>query len=319
MNSTAFRELMRLLDHPEELESADLREETYDLARISDLDGNERTAYVAALVDHAEHGDGRAIMTIAEMGATEAVPRLERLAKQATPNGAIARRALMRLGAGTNVAAAVGADASQGGFAQRFGAVMDLARVGGADALAAVERALADPDSVVRSRAFQSLLSLLGIERFAQDSAGEVELRSPLRRLALLLSSDLPPLQKLGADALRAIASQLVAGKRPAEVGIEYHSETPADFAERFGGAVYDADRPLVLDEVRPLVGHDRAWAETILAVGLERKDPRIPTALADLGAAWTLPAMRAAVVGLAPDDAFRRAVAEAESRLTRS
>jgi hypothetical protein len=56
--------------------------------------------------------------------------------------------------------------------------------------------------------------------------------------------------------------------------------------------ALFDPAAAYPVDEIATLTGVTRRWAETILALRLEHQDPRVPEALARLGAAWTVPAL---------------------------
>jgi HEAT repeat protein len=316
MGGFCLNKLLRALDHPEEMEEWERREETYDLACARSLSPDERKVYIEALRDHANCGDGRAALTLGEIDATDAIPDLERLAAGSDISVAsMARRALVRLGQSASVASGLASDATtSASWVARFAAMMDLARVGGADAVAAAVRGLDDGDDMVRSRSFETLVSALGLESYTRTPSGGVELRSPLKRLDLLVGSTIRELAVVGADGLRDIVGKLSGGAAPESIGLVYETETSPEFAERFGRMLVDRTRPLALDEVIPLGGHDRAWTEAILAVGLERRDPRIPGALAALRASWTLPALSA----LANDDdkGFADAVREAKATL---
>ncbi len=313
---TSQRDLQALLAQLDDSSGLAWNEETYDLARASGLDPQERDQYVARLLAHADEGDTRAILTLGELDATRAVDPLLRISAAQGPAAATARRALARLGRGQDVVAEIAQDATRGpSRAVRAAAVMNLGRVGGATAIGALDASLEDSDAIVRQLACDTLVELFGLKQYTLGATGERELRTPLERMKLLLGSDLEALAKIGAAELRDAIGQLQAGKTPAQAGLAWTGSMPAPLRAGLGPALFDDSVELPVDEVATVGGADRRWAEALIAVALERQDVRAPAALARLGAAWTLPALEAAAASAAPGP-FADAVEAARQQL---
>lgn len=257
-------------------------EETYDLSRLRELSPAERTTLAARLVSAAQAGDLRALLTLGELDEPASV---------------------------ASVVQGLAADAAGGSWLERFAAVMALGQVGGPVAVGALRRALTDDDSHVRLRAFESLVEALGLAGYVKAADGTSEPRAPLKRLSLLLGSDLAPLRAQAVADLDRIAAAIASGASPDTLGLRYVPETPDAFRLQLAAAIVDESEALPVDALRSLSGHDRQAAEALFAYNLARRDPRFPAALAALGAAWTADAMRAAAADLPPGDPFRAAV----------
>lgn len=284
-------------------------EETYDLSRLRELSPAERTTLAARLVSAAQAGDLRALLTLGELDEPASVAALQAEAGRTDAAGRTARRALVRLGRGASVVQGLAADAAGGSWLERFAAVMALGQVGGPVAVGALRRALTDDDSHVRLRAFESLVEALGLAGYVKAADGTSEPRAPLKRLSLLLGSDLAPLRAQAVADLDRIAAAIASGASPDTLGLRYVPETPDAFRLQLAAAIVDESEALPVDALRSLSGHDRQAAEALFAYNLARRDPRFPAALAALGAAWTADAMRAAAADLPPGDPFRAAV----------
>ena len=104
-------------------------EETYDVGLASTLTGAERDTYVARLSENARQGDTRAILTLAHLQATEALPMLRVTARSQEPWAQAARRALVIFGHRAEVADEIAYDALSGpAMMGRVAAALDLPR-----------------------------------------------------------------------------------------------------------------------------------------------------------------------------------------------
>lgn len=306
--------LLSQLDDPSGLA---WNEETYDLARARHLDARERAAYVERLLEHAEKGDRRAILTLGELDAAEAIAPLLKLSGAQGAAASFARRALVRLGRGQEVVSEIAGDALRGPSPTvRAAAVINLGRIGGAAAFAALDAALDDPDAVVRQLAYEGLVRLFGLERYTLGPRGTRELRTPLERMKLLIGSDLAALKQIGATELRDALQRLRSGATPDQAGLVWHETMPAPLRHGLGPALFDDTVALPVDDLLKVDGPDRRWAEALIAIALEREDPRAPDALARLAATWTLPALDAAATRATPGEPFHDAVEAARRTL---
>ena len=86
---SSLDQLLHQLSDPSELSWKD---ETYDLALAGGLPATERATFVAKLIEHAQQGDTRAILTLGHLKATEALPLLQAAAKSQAPWAATASR-----------------------------------------------------------------------------------------------------------------------------------------------------------------------------------------------------------------------------------
>jgi hypothetical protein len=87
----SLEQLLHQISDPSELSWKD---ETYDLALASGLSVTDRATFVAKLIEQAKQGDTRAILTLGNMNAVEALPALQTAAKSQDPWASTARRAL---------------------------------------------------------------------------------------------------------------------------------------------------------------------------------------------------------------------------------
>lgn len=312
-------DLTALLDELRDPSAIPDREETYDLARGRTLSAGEREAYASALAEQIAKDDGRAALTAAALGLQGAVDAL--LAKADAPGwfGLSVRRALARLGHGDKVIERLAQDAKDPGSVTRFGALMALADAGTSRSRPAVEAlitALGDPEPLVRTQAFKSLVGVLGVERYGRNAANDdVELRSPLQRLDLLLGAKLAALREPARAELTRIAHGILDGRTPESLGLPYVESVPRDVMLRLGRSLFNPTADLPLRELETLTGADRAYAESLIAKALDREVERAPAALAALQATWTLPALQEAAAA-SSDAAFKQAVEAAIRQL---
>lgn len=269
------------------------KEETYDLAYAGGLTDAERSEFVARLIDAASDGDQRAILTLGHIHAVEALPTLQALAARHDPLSPDARRALVLLGHGAEIVDYIANDAVHHPWDMiRLAAVMDLPKIGGAIAIAALRQALADKYYPVRGQAWDGLVEVLDLGRHIRSPEGKLELSTEVELLRSLLLSDIAALVQLGVDEMRELTVRLIAGATPESLGLQW---TPAQAPKVFEGmrlALIDPEAPFPVDEIARLTGFPRRQAETLLAFGLERQDPRVPDALVRLSATWTIPAL---------------------------
>lgn len=310
-------------------DTASPTEETFDLGLIADAPAEVVHAAEDALMERAEdYYDPQAVATLVALGTTRARPVLDRLARVSGPVGEAARRGLHALFPSAETTRAVAGDAAFAGSTMgRFAAVHALSLQGQgsddqrAEARIALRAALGDPDPLVRAQALDGLVRLYDLAGFeANADKSDVELRSPLRRMRLLLTSSLATLARLGAAEITGVLDRLDAGDSPDAAGLRYGG-APDAFRRTLGAAVAARGQALPLDDIRAAGDHDRAWAETLLAVRLAPgiRDPRAPAALAALDARWTLPALEAVAGSLGdldPAHPFAAAVADAIDHL---
>jgi len=286
----SLEQLLHQISDPSELSWKD---ETYDLALALGLSATDRATFVTKLIAQAQQGDTRAILTLGNMNAVEALPALQTAAKSQDPWASTARRALVLLGKGAEVLAEIAHDAVHSPTKMgRVAAVMDLPKIGGAVALAALQEALVDEDGDVRLIAWDALIEALGLTRRIQNPSGARELTTEVEVMRVLLGSDNSALVKLGASRMREIARRLAAGATPQQLGIAWRPKPSAEVFDRLRAALFDPDVAFPLDEIAVLTGTGRQLAETMILLRLEEGDQRVPDAMIKLDAAWTAPAL---------------------------
>lgn len=314
MADSELQALLAELDDPSNLS---WRDETYSIDRVSELDTAERSLYVRRLIGLAEHGDEKAMLSLGALKVPEAVDPLLRYSKANGTRASYARRALVWLGHGQAVIDDIAKDAlTSPAMSVRAAAVLNLGELGGPVAIDALDKCLDDSDSVVRAMAADGLIKLFHIERFTRDVDGQTDLTTPLERMKLVLSSEIPALASVGANELRTVIHALRQGGMPETVGLQLVKTMPEALSDRIGPALADETTTLPVEEIAAVSGQQRQWAEAILAFGLERQDARIPPALAQLDARWTLPALDSLAETSDPGD-FRDAVEAARRALS--
>lgn len=270
-------------------------DETYDLALARGLTGADRATYVAKLIEAAKQGDTHAILTLGNLHAMEALPMLQAAGKSKDPWALAARRGLVLLDHGTEVVDEIAHDAVHAPAKMaRVAAVMDLGKIGGATAIAALEQALADRDSAVRMLAWDGLVAALDLDRWLRGPGGTHEKTTHLELVKDFLASDLQAFIQMGVDEMRAITRPLAAGADPASLGLAWIGDPAPDVSSRILQAIVDPDAAYPVDAIARLTGVPRRWAEASLAMRLDQAepDPRVPDALVRLKAAWTRPVL---------------------------
>jgi len=287
---SSLDQLLHQIAHQDEIA---WNEETYDVGLASTLTGAERTLYVGKLKDNARQGDTRAILTLAHLHATETLPMLRATARSKDPWAQAARRALVILGHGAEVVQEIANDALRGPAKMgRVAAVLDLPRIGGAVAIAALEHALADDEDAVRLLAWDGLVDVLDLKRHLQNPEGKREMSTEVEIVRALLGSDLPGFVKLGVAEMRALTGRLRAGATPQSLGIAWAPNPAPELFQKLRLALFDDSAAFPVDEIATLTGVPRRLAEMMIAMRLENQDARVPEALVQLDAVWTAPAL---------------------------
>jgi hypothetical protein len=198
---------------------------------------------------------------------------------------------------------------------------MDLAKVGGAPAITALAQALADADYAVRMLAWDGLIAVLDLDRKIRNPAGKRDKTTRLELLNDFLACDLAAFVRIGVDEMRAITDQLVAGGDPAALDLIWRPDPAPDVRDRITQAMLDPDAAYPVDAIAQLTGVPRYWAEAAVAMGLDQAtpDPRVPDALVQLAAHWTVPALDEVARSSARSPALAAAVAQALTALRAS
>ncbi len=289
----ALAALRGQMTRPDEL----WRRETYDVSLVQALQGPERAAFTEILGAAIDQGDALAALTAGQGQIAELTDAL--LRHRAAPGwfGLSVRRGLVALGAGRDVIDELCSDTRQSGAMHRFAAVVALGEIGApldAPRFEALLRAFADPDSTVSKAAYQELLRLLDLQRFARVPGTDTpELRAPLERRLLLTRSSLAALREVARAELYALFRAVFEGVSPDSLGLEFQPTVGREVFLRLGEALFDATRPIPLAELRALSGDERLYAEALLAKSLDRRWLPSVEALAELGARWVVPALR--------------------------
>jgi HEAT repeat protein len=267
--------------------------EAFDLALANSLSDSERGTYVGKLIEAAQQGSDRAIMTLGYMHATEAVPVLLALGKSDEPTAPTARRALVLLGRGPDVVDEIARDAvSLEDEMDRMAAVVDLPKIGGATAIFALQQALLDEDSNVRVVAWDGLIDALGLTKRLESPEGVRELTTEVEVMRVLLGTELIAVARVGANRLREIARRLAAGATAQQLGIAWRPRSSPEVFDKLRKAVFDTNLAFPVEEIATLRGAERQLAEAMIARRLEDWDIRATDALVELGAAWLAPAL---------------------------
>ncbi len=286
------------------------REETYPLHLWKQLTAAQQRVVQERLRLRARDlGDTRAIATLAAVGAGEALADLRALASGQGSVAAAARRAVLQLEPSASAVADVAEDLHKGTEFQRFAAARDLGQLPGTAALHALLGGLSDPDALVRMETLEQLARRFGAWDQTLGADGETAVQAPLSRLNLLISCELPALHQLAADEMTELCQELAAGSTGAELGLPYRPGPDTGGREALVDALGDPELPMPTAQLSQMNGHDRAWAEALLAAQLQPEiaDPRAAAALAELGATWTLAALQQAAER-APNTAFAQA-----------
>jgi HEAT repeat protein len=304
--------LERLLQQLSDPSDLSWKDETYDLMDAKALSSADRAVYVAQLIEHAEKGDALAIMTLGHLRANEALPTLEAAAKSGNAWAPSARRALVLLGKGATVLAQIADDAVHApSKMQRVAAILDLPKIGGPVAIAALEQALLDAENDVRGIAWDALVDALGLAKRIENPEGAREITTDIEVMRVLLGSQIPALVKIGASGMQSVVRRLATGTTPQQLGIAWRPRTAEDVFENLRESMYE-DVPYKIEELSTLKGAERFLAETMIVLRLQHGDERVPDALVKLGAAWTVPALEELAKSEATPSELQTKLAEA-------
>ena len=93
---------------------------------------------------------------------------------------------------------------------------------------------------------------------------------------------------------MRAITRQLAAGAAPAAIGLTWIPDPAPDLSIEIMHAMVDPDAAYPVAAIAKLTGVPRRWAEASVAMRLDQvePDPRVPDALVQLSATWTVPVL---------------------------
>lgn len=290
------------------------REETYPLLFWHQMTAAEQAVVEERLILRAQDlADDRAVATLAAVHSQKALPLLQELAQQQSGLGATARRGLLAWHGDPAAADAVAADLRAGTDFQRFAAARELGAHGDAAAVSALLTALEDPDPLVRMETYDQVLRLTGLPTLTQ-----LPPQAPLQRLNLLLSTELRALHQPAASAIRDLVTAVQGGATLADLDLAYVPGGQPDLRSALVDALGEPDDPLPVAVILHAAGHDRAWAEALLAAQLQPEiaDIRAPAALAALAAMWTVPALREAAEATA-HGTFSRESAQAAAALS--
>jgi len=304
---TSLELLLKQMETPSEVSWKD---ETYDLALAREVTGNDRKVLLSRLIDAARADDPRAVLTLGYIGAVEALPALLVLAKTETAMSATARRAVVLLGRGNEVLDLIARDATSSVIKmERVAAVMDLAKLGGNRAIDALIAALGDEAFEVRELAWQGLVAVLGLDPLLRSPEGTRELMTPAELYSVWMGSELPELMKMGVDALRQVMRK--ARKSASPVDFKWLPCPAPETFQKIRLALFDTDAAFPIDEIKPLSGSPRQWAETMILLRLEAQDSRVPQAMVQLDASWTVPVLEGVAKNESTPAELRAALAD--------
>ena len=192
----------------------------------------------------------------------------------------------------------------------------DALRTGAPRPLAELRNRLHAEKALVRASAFDALMTRYGLAAEAAAS-GAIELRSPLQRWKLLLSSDIKALHRPAAQSLEAILKRRESGASLEALGLVFDGGTP-QFRQVLAASIQRGD-PIPVARFASATPHDRRYGEALLAVQLDKPIRyRCPGALAALDARWTIPAMQEVLTSGEADAYMERELRAAVSHLLR-
>ena len=277
----------------------------YDVDAFRSMDAYQQRLSRADLVARALGGDRRSVETLADVGDADTAAALAPLLDQDDLRAA-AVRARVRLLDDAPTARAAGEQLVAD--VEPVLTAMALARTLHPAAMPFLLSALDNRWHVVRAHIFDAIVRRLDVEPVVRGRW------SPLRIARLELSNELPSVRTIGANRLRDWAARIAAGETPAGLGLDL--DPPADNDSDAFGRSFAPDLKLDVAAARRLDGWRRVWARAFLAAALERRDPRAPTALVDLGDPGVGPWIDDALRTAAADDPFTGAAQAARRRL---
>lgn len=300
-HSEAFHAFLENLKHPPAL-----AELTYPLQPYKHFTEAEKLEAGVLLTSRIlEHGDIRAMLTVAALGDQKAIPALEHAAKAEPPHiRGTANLALARLKGDKSAITQVIHDLKEGPDSVRTAAAYELARLDRPDATLALIDALSDPLMTVRVHAIEGSLRQLGLEPLAEPR------ESPLSTLQVKLYTCLAAVYVPAAKTLKELLLQVLEGKSPKLLKLVPQQSTHPDRLQRFVRSMLK--EAYQVDLLPTLSPQERAWAEAITVAALDRQDPRAAVALAQLKLTDAVPALKEAVERPDVSPAFQAAVTSA-------
>jgi hypothetical protein len=198
---------------------------------------------------------------------------------------------------------------------ERVGAVMDLPKIGGDVAIDALLQALDDKEFEIRELAWQGLVTAFKLDPLLRNPEGKRELMTQVELVSVWIGSELAALRKMGVEAMRAFVQELRSGTTPA--GVRWVRNPAPETFQKIRLALFDMDTAYPIDEIKALTGSPRQWAETMILLRLQAQDLRVPAAMAQLGAEWTVPVLDEIARAASPE--LRAALVEASRALEAS
>lgn len=258
---------------------------SYDLDALGQIQGEEREEAEEMLLKRLKSSqDARATIALAHIDSLRAVPVLRKELPRLEGEPAVeAAQALYQL---------VGDDPLEV-FRRELSSENPRARAGAAFYLRSlplprVETLLfdcfEDPDGAVRRTAFDSLLDLYGLKRHADQ-----KIHGRLAQMRLLMRSSLESVRHQVIRSLIDIRDELVADKRPKELGLTREPRMTSKTAEaltdsiHFGRQSGEWADDIDLEALDEADDDLREWAEAVLLRALDEGDYRAPRALAHM------------------------------------
>lgn len=284
-------------------------QDRFDLSYWKNLSFNETTIATNALLEEAELGNPRALMTLGDLGDKRFIETIKKQTQSQYEWVRIcANRALLKLG---DLTEGLLVGISEGTVISRSASVMDLSIVLGEKIEVAILDTLEDPNPYVRSIAMDALIKRFDLMPFTKNQVGETLLESPLKTINTLLLADLAPLWKKGAWEARQIFNSLREGASAVELNLRYIKNGPDNFRELVRDSFFNEEKPFDTDLILNVKGHDRYWAETFLALQLqtEIRNPRAVEAFKELKVDWVIPVLKASCEELPKNHPYYLAV----------
>lgn len=254
--------------------------EDFDLGALFALSPGERADAERALIARLDgrNDDPRVPKALAALRTPSALEALRRAAAQMYPSA-------------TRIAAAQ----AMGGTPDAVAALVDtLQRTTEPDVRALAVAALephtgnAVDDAILAALASEidptAVHALFGALLDRRKLRGFLSAPSPLATLSVRMTSPVRTLREEAHAELKRLLAELSAGRAPRDLGLGVAPESPAA-AERFRDSVI-GEGDVDIDALIAFRGADRRWAEDFLLMRLAKLDPRLPAALAWIGAA---------------------------------
>ncbi|MFK7929385.1 MAG: hypothetical protein AB8H79_14415 [Myxococcota bacterium] len=163
-----------------------------------------------------------------------------------------------------------------------------------------------DPDRDVRTAAFDSLLSITGLEPLERVAPNDLSM------MGIRVRSPLKAVYTEAGTQFTAVVTGAMAGRSRVQLGLEVPPLTEATNQLRFH--LLDPAQELQFDALKDVRGQSRRWLIDLCLGRLHHGDPRLPTALVALHATRAKPAVEEALKGA--DGAFAESLQAALAKL---